>query len=188
LCGEGTVGVKKALLILALLIATTIAQGQTICQAYVNRSCPIKICFSPSYGGENCLSNIVSEIRMAQKRIAVQAYVLTSEPIIRELVNAHSNGVIVTVVVDKLATNYMNYLSALTSNNIPVLVDSKHYIAHNKVMIIDEDTVITGSYNFTKAAETKNSENLVIINDSRIWKQYNDQFAIHLSHSRFLNQ
>jgi phosphatidylserine/phosphatidylglycerophosphate/cardiolipin synthase-like enzyme len=45
--------------------------------------------------------------------------------------------------------------------NIPTYIDSKHTIAHNKIMIIDKATVITGSFNFTKAAEEKNAENLL---------------------------
>jgi hypothetical protein len=51
----------------------------------------------------------------------------------------------------------------LVNKGVPVWIDSKHAIAHNKVMIIDGANVITGSFNFTKAAEKSNAENLVII-------------------------
>ncbi|HTR44450.1 MAG TPA: phospholipase D-like domain-containing protein, partial [Thermodesulfovibrionales bacterium] len=46
---------------------------------------------------------------------------------------------------------------------IPTYIDAQHAIAHNKVMIIDKETVITGSFNFTKAAEERNAENLLIL-------------------------
>ena len=60
----------------------------------------------------------------------------------------------------------------LTHADIPVLIDAKHAIAHNKVMIIDGKTVITGSFNFTKAAEEQNAESLVIIKDSSLANKY----------------
>ena len=47
-------------------------------------------------------------------------------------------------------------------------IDAEHAIAHNKVMIIDGETVITGSFNFTKAAEENNAENLLIIHDKKL--------------------
>lgn len=46
----------------------------------------------------------------------------------------------------------------------PTYIDPAHKIAHNKVMIIDGETAITGSFNFTKAAENGNAENLLVIN------------------------
>jgi len=49
-----------------------------------------------------------------------------------------------------------------------VKIDAQHAIAHNKVMIIDGETVITGSFNFTKAAEENNAENLLVIHDKRL--------------------
>jgi phosphatidylserine/phosphatidylglycerophosphate/cardiolipin synthase-like enzyme len=51
---------------------------------------------------------------------------------------------------------------------IPCLIDNAHAIAHNKVMVIDGQTVITGSFNFTKAAEVNNAENLLIIHDATL--------------------
>ena len=46
---------------------------------------------------------------------------------------------------------------------IPTCIDDKHAIAHNKIMIIDKAMVIAGSFGFTKAAEEKNSENLLVL-------------------------
>jgi phosphatidylserine/phosphatidylglycerophosphate/cardiolipin synthase-like enzyme len=52
------------------------------------------------------------------------------------------------------------------------MIDSAHAIAHNKVMILDGKTVITGSFNFTKAAEEKNAENLLTIKDKDLAGKY----------------
>jgi hypothetical protein len=64
------------------------------------------------------------------------------------------------------------------------LIDDKHAIAHNKVMVIDGRTVLTGSFNFTKAAEEKNAENLLVIEDAALAKRYADNWADHAGHSR----
>ncbi|KHK00318.1 Endonuclease [Desulfovibrio sp. TomC] len=63
------------------------------------------------------------------------------------------------------------------------MIDDKHAIAHNKVMIIDGATVITGSFNFTKAAEEKNAENLLIIRDMSLAKIYLSNWKQHQDHS-----
>jgi phosphatidylserine/phosphatidylglycerophosphate/cardiolipin synthase-like enzyme len=61
---------------------------------------------------------------------------------------------------------------------------SAHNIAHNKVMIVDGETVITGSFNFTKSGEDQNAENLVVIRDASIAATYLRNWNDHLSHSR----
>ena len=66
---------------------------------------------------------------------------------------------------------------------IPTLIDDKHAIAHNKVMVLDGQTVITGSFNFTKAAEQNNAENLLVIRDKTIAEKYTANWRAHAEHS-----
>ncbi len=66
---------------------------------------------------------------------------------------------------------------------IPVLIDDQHGIAHNKVMIVDNLLVITGSFNFTKAAEEKNVENLLLIYDPSLASKYMSNWEVHFRHS-----
>jgi phosphatidylserine/phosphatidylglycerophosphate/cardiolipin synthase-like enzyme len=63
------------------------------------------------------------------------------------------------------------------------MIDDRHAIAHNKVMIIDREIVITGSFNFTKAAEEKNAENLLIIRNKDLAKVYTENWFEHKEHS-----
>jgi len=70
----------------------------------------------------------------------------------------------------------------LKNAGIPVWIDAKHAIAHNKVMVIDGTTVITGSFNFTKAAEEKNTENLIILRDTGLAKLYMENWEQHRGH------
>lgn len=55
---------------------------------------------------------------------------------------------------------------------IPVWIDTKPVIAHNKIIIIDEKEVITSSFNFTDAAQKRNAENLVFITDTQLAQEY----------------
>lgn len=78
-----------------------------------------------------------------------------------------------------------NYSSAtyLSNSGIPVFIDAIHAIAHNKIMIIDDEIVITGSFNFTKAAEEKNAENLLVIKSKELAKEYIENWQKHKEHS-----
>ena len=51
-------------------------------------------------------------------------------------------------------------------------------------MIIDGETVLTGSFNFTKAAQEKNAENLLIIRDKALAAQYTQNWDAHRAHSQ----
>jgi len=66
---------------------------------------------------------------------------------------------------------------------VPVRIDAKHAIAHNKVMVIDAEVVITGSFNFTRQAEQSNAENLLVIRDKLIAKRYTENWQAHADHS-----
>ena len=120
----------------------------------------------------------------AKKSILVQAYSFTSAPIAGALRDAHKRGVKVTVVLDK-SQRSEKYSSAdfLRNSGIATFVDSRHSIAHNKIMVLDGETVITGSFNFTKAAESSDAENLLIIRDAEIAEKYARNWGEHFKHS-----
>ena len=140
-----------------------------------------KDCFSPNGGCTEC---IVKEINAAKSEILVQAYSFTSAPIAKALTKAFKRGVKVEAILDK-SQKTEKYTSATFISNagIPTYIDDKHAIAHNKIMIIDRETVITGSFNFTKAAEEKNAENLLVIKSRELAKDYMDNWHKHKEHS-----
>lgn len=117
--------------------------------------------FSPKGG---CTEAVVAELAKAKRTIHVQAYSFTSTPIAKALVEAFKRGVAVQVVLDK-SQRTEKYSSAdfVAHAGIPTFIDAKHAIAHNKIIIIDSGVVLTGSFNFTKAAEEHNAENLLVI-------------------------
>lgn len=140
-----------------------------------------EVYFSPKGG---CTQVIVSELKAAKESVLVQAYSFTSVPIAKALVDAHKRGVKIQVILDK-SQRTEKYSSAtfLKNAEIPTFIDDKHAIAHNKVMVIDGKTVITGSFNFTKAAEESNAENLLVIRDSDLAAKYAKNWQEHLAHS-----
>ena len=142
---------------------------------------PIQVYFSPNGG---CTDAIVKEINNSKTEILVQAYSFTSAPIAKALLEAHKRGVKVEAILDK-SQRKQNYSSAtfLANARIPTFIDDVHAIAHNKIIIIDGATVITGSFNFTKAAEEKNAENLLIIKSPELANLYTENWKYHREHS-----
>lgn len=144
-------------LIVVLLLNTTLASK-------------LDVCFTPPSG---CSEKIIEEINKSKTTIYVQAYGFTSRTIADSLINAHLRGVKVSVILDRSnVTQGYSKFKDLKKAGIDVSLDVVPGIAHNKVMIIDEKKVITGSFNFTDAADKRNSENVIIIEDKETVKQY----------------
>lgn len=121
----------------------------------------LKACFTPV---ENCMALIVAAIDGAKSEILVQAYSFQAKPLVKALGRAHSRGVKVRVILDRGdERQYDRAGSRLIAERILPHVDTGVASAHNKVMIIDSDAVITGSFNFTEAAQKKNAENVLLI-------------------------
>jgi len=142
-----------------------------------------QVYFSPDGG---CTQAITDAIKAAQLQILVQAYEMTSPQIKSALLWAHRRGVEVQAIFDPEAFKESNSLASdLSEGGVPVFVDSYHRpgLAHNKVMVIDRAVVITGSFNFTKAAESRNAENLLVIRDPALAAAYQRNFAAHMAHS-----
>ena len=129
--------------------------------------------FQPS-----CETLLIESIRATRRSLHVQAYYFTSAPLAQAVKQAKDRGVEVQVILDKSQVND-KYTSAtfLKNAGVPVFIDTKPAIAHNKVMIFDGRAVFTGSYNFTKSAEKRNTENgLLIRDDAALVKAYLDNW------------
>lgn len=147
----------------------------------IGRVPPVEVYFSPRNGAT---AAIVREIDRARSEIRVQAYSFTSAPIAQALLKAHTRGIRVEVILDKSQrTGKYSSSTFLINARIPTYIDAEHAIAHNKIILIDRSVVITGSFNFTKAAEEKNAENLLIIRSAELVKPYLDNWQYHRNHS-----
>jgi phosphatidylserine/phosphatidylglycerophosphate/cardiolipin synthase-like enzyme len=136
--------------------------------------------FSPKGG---CTEAVVAELRKARREILVQAYGFTSQPIAQALVDAKQRGVEVEILLDHSNEKEPHTdLPLFLEKGLITLIDAHHAIAHNKIMIIDRRTVLTGSFNFTNQAE---HENLVVIKGhSDVAATYREQFELHKTHCR----
>jgi len=166
-------------LLLFLALAPNLARGNEI-----------QVCFSPPLPqGCDPTQAVIQALNSAQHQILVQAFSFTSVPIAKAIVDARKRGVDVRVILDKSnASRGYSGATFLEHAKVPVLIDAQHAIAHNKVMIIDGQTVITGSFNFTKAAEQNNAENLVLIHNSAIAEQYVQNWRTHAAHAQPLSK
>ena len=128
------------------------------------------VCFTPNI---QCRNNIINEINDAKKSIKVQAYGFTDILIAHALVNMHKQGVCVFVILDKSNKKSKHSVwPLLIRNYISVKFDCANGIAHNKIMIIDDVKIITGSYNFSANAYKVNRENLLIMHDKLLANKY----------------
>jgi phosphatidylserine/phosphatidylglycerophosphate/cardiolipin synthase-like enzyme len=113
----------------------------------------------------------------------VQAYSFESERIAKALVEAHKRGIEVKVIIDDNKADKKSEADYLERKGISTYLDSKHEKAHNKIILIDGHTVITGSFNFSD--EEKKTDNLVVIQGKpKIIEAYESNFQSHLGHSK----
>ncbi len=140
--------------------------------------------FSPKGG---CEQAAVAEIKRAKKTVHVQSYSFTNQAIAQALVEAHKNGVDVEVLGDPTVESGRGELGQELAHGLGrghVLIDAEHAIAHNKVMVIDGKTVLTGSFNWTEPAEHRNAENLLTVHDPDLARAYLANWEKHRAHAR----
>ena len=127
-------------------------------------------CFTPQH---QCLPLILQEIRKAHQEILVQVYSLTSKPIAEALQQAHERGVSIRIIADKSQeTAPQSKISFLARSGIEVRIDAKPHIAHSKIILIDQKTLIGGSYNYSEGAEKFNAENVIILKNAPLIQEY----------------
>ena len=167
----------SVLLFLLCLAPFSVTQAETL----LLHQTAAEVYFSPKGGAE---AAIIRTVGQTKRDIRVLAYSFTSALIDDALEAAHKRGARVTVILDKSQiTAKGGRLRSLQKAGVPVFIDATHAIAHNKVMILDGRRVITGSFNFTRSAEERNAENLLILRNRALSKKYLQDFGRHLEHA-----
>jgi phosphatidylserine/phosphatidylglycerophosphate/cardiolipin synthase-like enzyme len=154
----------------------------------VGGSARVEVAFTPD---EDAAGKIAAAIARARRQVLVQAFSFTHDGIANALMEAHRRGIDVRLIADREQTEQMEHgqVPGLARAGIPVWLDGEHQSAHNKVMVIDAGLpsalAITGSFNFTRAAQYKNAENVVFIggNDALV-QAYVSNWQRHLRHSK----
>ncbi|MCD6403413.1 MAG: phospholipase, partial [Candidatus Aenigmarchaeota archaeon] len=133
----------------------------------------IEVYFCPE---DSCSSQLIEKIDEADRSIYFMVFTFTHPGIAEALVRAKSRGVEVKGIIERFGNNKWSKFTYLSSNNVNVKFDDLKTLLHVKVFIIDNQTVITGSFNPTLSADKYNDENLVIINDKTITRQFLNKF------------
>lgn len=134
----------------------------------------LEVAFSPDQGATEL---VVKAIDQAKSTIQLAAYTFTSWPIADALVAAHERGVNVRVVLDKSQQgSRYSMLPFLLRHGILARINDRYAIMHDKFMVIDGRVLESGSFNYTRAAEVRNAENVLIIRDNPVVLVYAKQW------------
>lgn len=135
----------------------------TSCQSMAEPS--ISVGFSPEGTAQQLVLQTIND---AHKTLNVLGYTFTSPEVVKSLIAAHRRGVQVRIALDEKGNHYPaseRALRLLVNAGIPVRISSNYTLMHDKVTIADGRTVQTGSFNYTRAADRQNSENVVVLKD-----------------------
>ena len=126
---------------------------------------------------ETSLWKLISVIQKSQFTIDVCVFVITSQNLADILIKKHKEGIVVRVVTDceKMDLN-CSQIEQMRSHGIQVRHDKTSYFMHHKFAILDGETLVNGSFNWTKQAITGNQENVIISNDKELVEPYMHQF------------
>jgi phosphatidylserine/phosphatidylglycerophosphate/cardiolipin synthase-like enzyme len=117
--------------------------------------------FSPKGG---CTEAVIREVKAARKEVLVQAFQFASRPLAQALVDAKLRGLRVEILLDWGAEKDANGdLKFFTEQGLTPLINTQFLSAHDKVMILDGQTILTGSFDFTQQSEDDNAENLLVV-------------------------
>jgi phosphatidylserine/phosphatidylglycerophosphate/cardiolipin synthase-like enzyme len=137
-------------------------------------SANVEVYFSPEDG---VAKYVLQRLAAAKKSIHFMTFSYTEDKISDAMVAKRKAGLVVRGVFERQNAGGSGAdFNRLQQGGVDVLQDGNCYILHHKVIIIDERTVITGSYNFTGSAEKDNDENLVIVDDPALARAYLDEF------------
>mgnify|MGYP000490851090 CR=1 FL=1 len=135
----------------------------------------VSIYFSPKSNTYN--SGIKDIVNNAKKYIYIPIFYLTHKPLAKDLISAHKRGVDIRIILDaSAARNKYSIHEYLREGGIQVKVENFGGKMHNKSMIVDDKYIVSGSMNFTKAGNSKNDENTIIIKNENLAIQYKKYF------------
>ena len=138
-----------------------------------NNTCEVHAYFAP---GPDCENNIIDAIENAST-IDIAMYSFTNQRIANTLIKAKQRGANIRIITDRTqAKNKYSLIQKMNDAGIPIRFHRGYKIEHNKFAIFDKKYVVTGSFNWTNNASTKNSENCVFLNCGAY--EYNRQFKI----------
>ena len=143
---------------------------------------PVEVRFSPD---DRVAERIVELIGGAQRSIQIMAYNLTLDEISDAILERAQAGVVVQGVFDEgQAKNQGSDVERLAQAGLDIWLDGSPGLMHHKVIVIDGELLITGSYNFSRSAEERNDENMLFLSSPELADQYRLEFERVLVEAR----
>jgi phosphatidylserine/phosphatidylglycerophosphate/cardiolipin synthase-like enzyme len=134
---------------------------------------PVEQYFSPD---DKVMDKLVAEVGQAKQSVKFMIFTYTHKNLSAAMIERFKAGVKVEGVIENRGAS-QGALPALFCAKIPVLTDGNKYTMHHKVIIIDDQTVITGSFNFTASADESNDDNVLIIRSKTVANAYLKEYA-----------
>ncbi len=128
--------------------------------------------FSPA---DDVTAKLLAMIHQAKKSVHFMAYTYTDEDLASAMISRARAGLDVQGVIESRSAS-QGALATLFCAKLPVRTDGNRYTMHHKVIIIDGQAVVTGSFNFTKAANESNDDNVIIIHNLDVAALYEQEF------------
>jgi phosphatidylserine/phosphatidylglycerophosphate/cardiolipin synthase-like enzyme len=126
---------------------------------------------------DGVVNHILDTIKTAKKSVYFLAFSFTQDDIGKAIEDKAKAGLAVGGVFETTGSNtpYSEY-GKMKKAGLDVYTDGNPWVMHHKVIIIDEQTVIFGSFNFSDNANTQNDENILIINDPVLAKAFKAEY------------
>lgn len=126
---------------------------------------------------DNCEEKILNELNLANQSVEFLAFTFTDKLIAQAIIKKHEENLSVRGIIESFQSHKLWTYPLFEQANISVKIDEKPTLQHNKVFIIDNNTVITGSFNPTWSANHINKENILIIHDEKTAHKFDAYFA-----------
>jgi len=125
---------------------------------------------------DECKEKVMKHLKSAQKSIYFMTFSFTDKDIANLLIEKNKELAVRGIMEKKRINMKYNVFKMLKLGKVDVLLDENPHTFHHKVFIIDNETVITGSYNPTKSADERNDENILIISSKQTAEKYLEEW------------
>lgn len=130
--------------------------------------------FSP---GDTCRNVIIKQISSAITRVQICVFTISDDRITDAILTSFKKGVEIKIITDNdKSEDEGSDIARFAKLGIPVKMDTTPNHMHHKFMVTDEQTLITGSYNWTRSAARYNHENILLTQDGGAVKSYLKEF------------
>lgn len=130
--------------------------------------------FSP---GDECRDIIINQINSALTRIKICVFTISDDRISNAILTSYKRGLDIRVISDNdKSLDVGSDISRLAQAGIAVKMDSTPNHMHHKFMVVDDRSLITGSYNWTQSAARFNHENILLTSEGGVVKSFLKEF------------